>query len=171
MDDLYKKALKEAICTNTFNTVIHQTIQMHEINNSFNFFFVQGYQEIEVKLNENDEEKTKFLPYSFTVQLPNLNVNEDSRFSFMIQNVDNQIVKEVKKIAYDNKKVLIIYREYISTIEQLDVNPLFQMEFELLSIEVDNFFINAQCGVNFFINKRIPKRKYNLTEFPGLVKI
>ena len=103
----------------------------------------------------------------FDLTLPREGGQGVQSLSLTVGNVDKEATKLLELAAANPTPIQVIYRHYLSHDSSAPaVDPPSRLTIQ--NATVDPFLVHGQASTVDWINKKIHKKTYDLTEFPGL---
>lgn len=129
---------------------------------------VQGFQELECTL-ENDEVVT-FQPVPFSFKLPASGENGLQELQLQIDNVDNQAGDFCRAALSSPDPVICYFRPYLST-DLTDPQMVPPLRLFLLNVKINSTTVTARAASQNFLNQPYPSEDYTVEDFPGLISV
>ncbi len=178
-------AIQEAYASCPDDVVIIHTLEFRHPgftdldNNPDSIRVVLDYRDWEAKLEADAPlfpgEFKQFVGYNFALELPGVEKLASPSIRITIDNVSQEIIKQIEQAVILPDKIEVTYRPYLSTdvdgsgrLNAPHMDPVLTMTVD--NIVADVMSIVATASFGDFANKRFPAEEYTATRFPGLVR-
>ena len=184
-DSSLKQAIKEAYASAPVDVVTLATIELRhsafvdESGNPAPIRVIADHRDwtgrLEASAPLNGGEFVNFTAYAFEVTFPPVEDGAQPQLQLTIDNVAQDILKQVELAAVSDEKVELTARLFLST--DVDINGYFNgpqndppLHLIVNFIKADVFQITANATFGDMSNKAFPGEDYTATRFPGLVR-
>ncbi|WP_337996235.1 DUF1833 family protein [Oleispirillum naphthae] len=122
---------------------------------------------LEASAPENPGEMVAWVALAFDVDLPEVATSAAPEATVTIDNVDQEITRQLDLAATSTEKIRMIYRPYISSdIEGPQADP--PMVLTVGDVTVTDMQVSGNAGVSDVGNRAFPNETYTATRFPAL---
>lgn len=172
-DPTLSEALKEAYASAPSNVVIVETLEMRHAAFTEPVRVVLAHEPMELRLESTAPidagAVVSFVPFAFELTLPEIIDSGIPEMGIQIDNVSQEIIKNIELAMPSPEKLEITYRAYLSN--DLLGGPQNDppLTLNITQIEADAMSIRAKASIADFINKKFPGINYTDERFPGLM--
>lgn len=122
---------------------------------------------LEASAPENGGQMVAFIALAFDIDLPEVNTSAAPEAVVTVDNVDEEINRQLERAATGTEKIRAIYRPYLSTdIEGPQADP--PMILTLGDVTVTDMQMSAPAGFPDVGNRAFPNETYTARRFRGL---
>lgn len=122
---------------------------------------------LEASAPENPGEMVAWIALAFDVDLPEVATGAAPEATLTIDNVDQEVTRQLELAATSTEKIRLIYRPYISSdIEGPQADP--PMMLTVGDVTVTDMQVSGNAGVSDVGNKAFPNETYTALRFPAL---
>lgn len=171
-DPTLSEALKEAYASAPSDVVIVSTLELRHPAFTEPLRVVLDHAPVTARLETtapyNPGALVEFQPYAFELTLPEVLDTGIPEMGIRIDNVSQEIIKNIELAMPSPQKLEVTYRAFLSN--DLTSGPQNDppLTMNIISIEADAVSIQARASVIDFINKKFPGVTYDDVKFPGL---
>lgn len=184
-DSSLKQAIKEAYASAPVDAVTLATIELRHSafvdaqSNPAPLRVIADHRDWTGRLENtaplNAGEFVNFTAYAFEVTFPSVEDGAQPELQLKIDNVAQDILKQIELAAVSDEAVQLTARLFLST--DIDVNGYFNgpqndppLHLVVNFIKADVFTITANASFSDMSNKAFPGEDYTAARFPGLVR-
>lgn len=171
-DPLLSAALREAYATVPVGQVVYDTVELWHSAFSEPIRVVADLVPLDARLEagapRNAGEVVTFTGYAFRLVQPELTAEAVPQARLEIDNTGIELMTEIDRAAATTEKITLIARRFLS--DRLDIGPETDPppEMVLNGISATWAAVGATAGFPDLVNRRFPRRRYDLRRFPGL---
>lgn len=172
-DPSLSAAIAEAYASAPVDRVIYHTIELHHPVFEVPIRVVRDRKALEARLEDSAPRDpgalVAFVPFAFDLTPPEQTTTGAPQCVLEIDNVDREILAQVRSAIRAGVPVALIYRAYLdgAAADGPENDPPLRME--LQQISATPLRIRATAGFPDLLNKSFPRLVYDIAKFPGLV--
>ena len=172
-DPALSTAIAEAYASAPVDQVIYHTVELHHPVFAVPIRVVRDHEALDARLEVSAPRDaglvTTFVPYAFDLTPPEQTTSGAPQCVLEIDNVDREILVQIRLAIQAGQPVEVIYRAYLDydALNGPENDPPLRME--LQQVSATPLRIRATAGFPDLLNKSFPRLLYDIAKFPGLV--
>jgi hypothetical protein len=162
------QALKEVYANPQRNVRYIETIELYHPNFPKTYYLTNDVGNWQFRIEDGTVRTFESVP--FEIRLPGMNNTGQQEMQFAICNIGYEIIDSLEKAnALPSVNIRLVYRVYLDTPASMPQNNP-PTELSIADIVANTETITATATRFDVLNRKFPSARYNVSEFPGLLR-